>query len=70
MVGIVSYIMFFILFGQEWNKPALWVMPGYYILFAVLVFATENNVGSLNQYCKFLTVPLGKGLFFIYMGTL
>jgi len=70
LIGIVSYIMFFIYFSAEWKVPALWVMPGYYILFAVLVFATEQKVGSLHTYCKFLTVPLGKGLFFIYIGTL
>jgi hypothetical protein len=62
--------MFFANFSEEWSSPALWVLPGYYIIFAVLIFASENDIKSINTYCKFLTVNLGKGLFHLYMGTL
>merc|ERR1712232_497816 len=70
MGGIVSEIMFFCNFDWQYKYPAFWMLPAFYILFGVLCFVTENQVGKLGHYCKFLTVPLGKGVFFLYMGTL
>jgi hypothetical protein len=68
LVGVVSYVMLFA-YGSG-ISPALWVLPAYYIFFAFLSIASDVGLGQIGEYCKFLTVYLGKGLFDLYLGSL
>ena len=52
------------------SNPGEWIMNVYYIFFGVLLLMTIFSVQYFKSKYGFLTRMFGKGLFFIFLGTM
>jgi len=71
-LGIIGLGSFLYIRNVTYSSLSLfyWVEPAYFILFGLMMIASDLKLNVVLENCKFLDMYMGRGLFNIYVSSL